>query len=284
MGVVLIKGIDVELGSNIQRSLVSRLKNMSGWSVVLAVLSVFLFIFLVQFALPFSSDSQEPYRLVGEQLALNGNGNIPACVPCHGLQGQGNAEIASPRLAGLHPDYIKKQLEDYARDPLNTRAVVEPIARDYVKTPRTYGDLTVFTPGTRYDPKMNELAKMLSAEDRHNLAIYYSKLVFVATPKAYDFETLERGEDLALRGKPEYGLPACDSCHGPGGQGFGAIFPPLAGQPVTYIIAQINQWQAGKRDNDHLALMRNIADQLTDGDKVNVAAYYDNLSYSVNSE
>ncbi len=274
--------------SNIKCSLISRLRNMSGWNIILAIISVFLFIFIAQYTLPyalsFSPDSQEPYRLAGEQLALNGRGSIPSCVPCHGLQGQGNARLASPRLAGLHPGYIKKQLEDYARDPLKTRAVVDPIARDYVKTPRTYGDLTVFTPGTRYDPKMNELARKLSAEDRHNLAIYYSKLSFVATPKAYDFETLERGEDLALRGKPEYGLPSCDSCHGPGGQGFGEIFPPLAGQPVTYIIAQINKWQTGKRDNDHLALMRNIADQLTDGDKVNVAAYYNNLSYSVNSE
>jgi len=271
-------------GSTINRSLASRLKNMSGWKLSLFVLTALVFSSLFLFALPFSSVSQEPQRLAGEQLALNGRGGIPACVPCHGRQGEGNAKLESPRLAGLHPGYIKKQLKDYARDPLRTRAVVEPIARDYVKTPRTYGDLTVFTPGTRYDPKMNALARMLSEEDRHNLAIYYSKLAFVATPTAYDFETLERGEDLALRGKPEYGLPSCDSCHGPGGQGFGEIFPPLAGQPVTYIIAQINKWQTGKRDNDHLALMRNIADQLTDGDKVNVAAYYDNLSYSVNSE
>lgn len=269
---------------NVKRSLISRLKYISGRNVALILIPVLLFISLISCVVPFSSDSQESHRLAGEQLALNGRGDIPACVPCHGPQGQGKADIASPRLAGLHPNYIKKQLEDYARDPLNTRAVVEPIARDYVKTPRTYGDLTVFTPGTRYDPKMNKLAKMLNAEDRHNLSVYYSKLVFIAIPKAYDFETLERGEDLALRGKPEYGLPSCDSCHGPRGQGFGEIFPPLAGQPVTYIIAQINKWQTGKRDNDHLALMRNIADQLTDGDKVNVAAYYDNLSYSVNSE
>jgi len=284
MKVVFMRDTNVKSGSNIKHSLVSKLKNMSVWSIFLSFLSVFFIIFLIQSALPISSNAQDLHRFLGEQLALNGRSNIPACVPCHGLQGQGKAKIASPRLAGLHPDYIKKQLEDYARNPLKTRAAVESIVRDYVKTPRTYGDLTVFTPGTRYDPKMNSLAKLLSAEDRHSLAIYYSKLAFVASPKAYDFETLERGEDLALRGKPEYGLPACDSCHGPGGQGFGAIFPPLVGQPVTYIIAQINKWQTGKRDNDHLALMRNIADQLTDGDKVNVAAYYDNLSYSVNSE
>ncbi|HHI93951.1 MAG TPA: c-type cytochrome [Gammaproteobacteria bacterium] len=281
---VFVKDIDMEPGSNIKRSLVTDLSNISGWVIVSAVL-IALFFIVFQLVSPFSSvASLEVHRLAGKQLALGGRADIPACASCHGLQGQGNEKTAIPRLAGLHPDYIKKQLEDYARSPLKTRAAVEPIARDYIKTPRTYGDLTVFTPGIRQHSSMNKLARMLSAEDRHNLAVYYSELTFVAAPKAYDFETLERGEDLALRGKPEYGLPACDSCHGPRGQGFGAIFPPLVGQPVAYIIAQINHWQTGKRDNDHLALMRNVADQLTDGDKVNVAAYYDNLSYSVNRE
>ncbi|NOR40746.1 MAG: c-type cytochrome, partial [Gammaproteobacteria bacterium] len=96
------------------------------------------------------------------------------------------------------------------------------------------------------------------------------------------FQSLERGLELALRGKPEYMVPRCDSCHGPQGEGFGPHFPPLAGQPQSYIISQINKWQNGQRDNDHLAMMKNTANMLTDGDKINVAKYYSNQSYSVN--
>lgn len=191
---------------------------------------------------------------------------------------------AIPRLAGLNAQYIKKQIEDFARDPVKTRAAIDPIARDYTKTPRSYGDLTVFTPGTRRHETMNRIAQQLKAKEIENIASYYSRLKFTAQPVAHDFETLERGEDLAKRGKPEYGLPACDSCHGDRGHGHGANFPPLAGQPAKYIINQINLWQKGQRDNDNMALMRHVANQLTDGDKENIAAYYSNQSYTVNSE
>lgn len=217
----------------------------------------------------------------GEQLARNGRNPIPACVACHGVNGEGNFAASFPRLAGLHPGYIAKQLQDFARDPVQVGVRLEPIARDYSKTPRIYSDLTVFTPGTRKNPIMNAIAKMLTPEEINNLAIYYGSLPFQATPQPVDFQTLERGADLALRGKPEYGMPSCISCHGPEGRGFGPHFPPLAGQPLQYLINQINQWQTGERDNDNLALMQNIANQLTDGDKMNVAAYFSNRSLTV---
>jgi len=265
--------------------LIVKLKNVSVLSAVFAGSLVLLpSVIIISFFLPDAAPTDYPHRLAGQQLALYGSNEVPACATCHGPEGEGDFRLGIPRLAGLHPEYIKKQLEDFSRNPLKTRVVLEPIARDYVKTPRTYGDLTVFTPGTRNDLDMNDVARRLSEADRHNLAIYFSKLSFMATPTAYDFETLERGEDLALRGKPEYGLPACVSCHGPKGEGFGAVFPPLAGQPLAYLVKQIDQWQTGKRDNDHLSLMKNIAIQLTDGDKINVAAYFSNQSYSVNLE
>lgn len=221
---------------------------------------------------------------LGSVMATQGQGSIPACIQCHGINGEGDYQNGVPRLAGLPSNYIFKQLEDFARNPLNTRVAVDPIARDYNKTPRIYVDLTVFTPGTRQSAEMNHIARQLSADDKRNLANYFSSLPFKAKPVANDFETLQRGEDLALRGKPEYGVPACISCHGKKLQGFAESFPPLAGQPPKYIVKQINDWQMGKRDNDHQALMRNVANQLTDGDKANIAAYVANLSYQVNMD
>ncbi|HIE01300.1 MAG TPA: c-type cytochrome [Thiotrichaceae bacterium] len=223
----------------------------------------------------------ETARQAGEQLARNGRDQIPACVACHGANGEGNFAVNYPRLAGLHPSYIIKQLQDFARDPMQVGVKLEPIARDYSKTPRIYSDLTVFTPGTRKDPIMNAIAQLLTPTEIKNLATYFGHLPFQATPQPVDFQTLERGADLALRGKPEYGLPSCNSCHGPNGRGFGPHFPPLAGQPPQYLINQINKWQTGERDNDNLALMQNIANQLTDGDKINAAAYFSNRSLTV---
>jgi len=42
------------------------------------------------------------------------------------------------QLAGLHLDYIIKQLQDYNRDPLQTGVKLELIAKDYNKTSCIY--------------------------------------------------------------------------------------------------------------------------------------------------
>jgi cytochrome c553 len=220
----------------------------------------------------------------GEALAKNGREGIVACVSCHGINGEGNSALGYPRLAGLHAKYVQKQLKDFQRDPLEMGVSIEPVARDYSKTPRIYKDLTVYSPGTRYDASMNSMARALTDAEIENLSVYYSSLAFEATPVAADFQSLERGLDLAERGKPEYMLPRCDACHGPRGEGFGEHFPPLAGQPQQYIISQINKWQSGERDNDAMSMMKNTANMLTDGDKINIAKYYANQSYKVNME
>jgi len=220
----------------------------------------------------------------GESLALQGRNTIPACVSCHGQAGEGNDALGYPRLAGLNAVYLAKQLADFARDPLDVGVKMESISRDYSKTPRIYKDLTIYSPGIREHAGMHNIAKALSADEKRDVAAYYAGLPFIATPKAIDFQTLERGRDLALRGKPEFQVPRCEACHGPNGEGFGEHFPPLAGQPIQYLLNQINQWQRGARDNDHLSMMKNVANMLTDGDKLNVAAYYSNRSYRVNVE
>lgn len=225
-----------------------------------------------------SHKGEKPDLAAGKQLVTQGKAGVPACASCHGANGEGNAQTGFPRLASLDAGYIAKQLQDYARELPTVGVVIEPIARDYSKTPRVYSDKTVFTPGIRKDATMSGFAKQLSPADIRNVAGYYASLDFKATPVATAHETLERGQDLALRGKPEYGLPGCVSCHAPDGEGFETDFPPLAGQPAGYIVEQINRWQRGERDNDALGMMKAIAIQLTDADKLNAAAYYANRS------
>ena len=64
----------------------------------------------------------------------------------------------------------------------------------------------------------------------------------------------------------------------------GRLVNELAGQPAEYLVSQINRWQSGARDNDPMGLMKAIADQLTDADKMNAAAFYANRSLSVKGE
>jgi len=220
-------------------------------------------------------------RKAGAELAQNGREGVQACSACHGQNGEGNPAAGFPRLAGLHPAYIARQLRDFARDMPLTGAHFDKIARDYSKTPRIDLPYSILTPGVRQDPMMSPIARTLKDEDIEAVAQYYGALGFEHKPVAADPETLERGEDLVLRGKPEYGVPGCFACHGQNGVGVGAVFPPLAGQAPEYIVAQIDRWQTGSRDNDENGLMRSIAEWMTEGDKHAVSAYLANLSYKV---
>jgi len=252
-------------------------------AIVIAIVMTLMYWFKEDADVHYERPIQEVSAVeAGKQLATNGKGAIMACTSCHGTHGEGMGNY--PRLAGLNAAYIQKQLEDFARDLPDIGVVVDKISRDYEKTPRDYKDLTVYTPGVRHDDIMSPMAKAMSKDDMSNLSAYYSTLSFTAVPKPVDHLTLERGEELAIRGKAEYMVPRCEACHGPKGEGFRELFPPLAGQPEHYIIEQINRWQRGDRDNDNLSIMKNVANMMTDADKINIARYYSNMSFSINEE
>lgn len=182
------------------------------------------------------------------------------CLACHGKNGEGVANF--PRLAGLPEHYIIKQLEDFAR--------VDPLLS------------TNASPRMRDNELMSPIAQTLAEGDMQNMAAYFSALPFVTESKAGDAESQERGQRLALQGKPEQNIPSCASCHGDKGIGRGNEIPPLSGQSASYLIDQLSHWQTGKRNNDQTNSMHEIANKLSDVDKVDVAAYYSGLPYQVN--
>jgi cytochrome c553 len=67
---------------------------------------------LLAWLLPAAGFAQTPD---GRQIALHGNANgaLP-CAACHGLQGQGNAAIGAPKLAGLPAAVIEGYLKQFA--------------------------------------------------------------------------------------------------------------------------------------------------------------------------
>ncbi len=232
----------------------------------------------------FSKQGVDPAALErGQHIAENGgqNATAVACKNCHGGSGEGNAAVGAPRLAGLGYGYIKKQLKDFARDPLKVGVTLKPSSGDHSGTPGVMPPLEVFTPGTRLAPMMSGLAGSLGREEISDIAHYYSNMPLGALegePEEIDPGTYWRGLELAERGKPESGLPGCNTCHGRMGEGIGEMFPPLMGQTGEYLIAQLDAWQNGTRDNDNNALMKTVAYQLTDADKADVAAYYDYIT------
>lgn len=183
----------------------------------------------------------------GQAIAMHGTANgVAACISCHGAKGEGNAAAGFPRLAGVSAAYLSAQL-------------------------------TAFADGSRQNPIMQPMAKLLSARERAAVAQYFAGLPPPPAIKASENGSVKPsdvGAWIATRGRWDVGLPACVQCHGPGGIGVGATFPPLAGQPASYIASQLNNWKSGTRPPGPMALMPAVASKLSSTDITAVAAYY----------
>ena len=188
----------------------------------------------------------------GEQIAKSGNAaGAPACVTCHGAAGQGQGAAGFPRLAAMNADYFVAQLRN-------------------------------FQDGTRVNPIMVPVAKLLSPADAKALATYYAALpaIDATGDAAASGPAVAAGETLAKNGDWKNGAPACALCHGATGHGVGAAFPQIAGQSVVYISNQLQAWKTGTRKNDPMGLMRGIALKLSAAEVSAVAAYYAGLPSS----
>ena len=174
----------------------------------------------------------------GEVIALSGGsgGARNACVTCHGLKGEGDGHRA-PRLAGLDPGYLSRQIGFYAD-------------------------------GQRINPQMVAVAKALTPAEREKVAAYYAGLVPTrACPAApAPIGTLYRSGDAAR------GIASCASCHGAAGEG-NAGNPPLAGQPAPYLERQLAEWREGNRYGDPLGVMTRIAKALTPAESAALSGY-----------
>ena len=166
------------------------------------------------------------------------------CAACHGADG--NSAIGMyPKLAGQHPEYIAKQLDN-------------------------------FKSGERKNAIMAGMAATLTAEDMANLGAYFgSQKPVDGTAKSNGAGSL--GEKIYRAGVPGIGVPACASCHGPAGAGIPVQFPRLSGQHADYIAAQLKAFRSGDRVNDGAKMMRMIAAKLSDQDIDAVADYIQGL-------
>jgi cytochrome c553 len=108
--------------------------------------------------------------------------------------------------------------------------------------------LSMFKDGTRTSVVMQPVAQRLSEDDMQALATYFSGQhpPLAQAQHIPSAEMISAGRRLAESGGT-HGVPSCFSCHGPSGQGNGARFPSIAGQPKTFLIARIHEFQARAR-------------------------------------
>ena len=166
------------------------------------------------------------------------------CAACHGADGNSPLPM-NPTLAGQHPEYLFKQLNE-------------------------------FTSGNRNNVVMMGMVAGLSAEDMRNLSAYYATEK-LSEPAAKDKDLVTQGRKLFRGGNLATGVAACAGCHSPNGAGIPSQYPRLAGQHPEYVVTQLKAFRAGGRANDTNNMMRAVAARLTDKEIAAVAEYLSGL-------
>ena len=139
-----------------------------------------------------------------------------ACVNCHGVDGEGDASVGAPQIAGLPAWYVALQLQRF-QDGLRGKH-----------------------PDDAEGLRMRAMAQqMLSASEIQAVSEHVAGLAPVARPAALT------GADAAA-GQARY--LTCAACHGASGEGNQQLnAPPLAGLEDWYVDRQIRKFRSGVR-------------------------------------
>ena len=163
------------------------------------------------------------------------------CTWCHGPSAQGFT--TAPRLAGQRRQYLENQLlsfKNHSRD--------NPLSQQYM-----WGAAVTVTPETARD-----------------LAAYLSSLDAQAANDG-DTKLTSTGQAIYQQGILSANIPACVACHGPNGEGVGAI-PRLGGLSYYYLKRKLGQWGEGYHAAA-LAPMPEVASKLSTSDIEALASY-----------
>ncbi len=162
------------------------------------------------------------------------------CAACHGMDGNSRPSKTYPNLAAQVPSYLELQLSN-------------------------------FKSGERRSAVMQAIASTLSANDMHDLGLYFGAQAAKAQPSS-NLKLEQQGQAIFARGNST-GAPACASCHGAQGHGQ-ASFPRIASQPADYLIEQLHVYHDARHFNNPMAsTMQGVALKLSAQDMQAVSAF-----------
>ncbi|WP_246058781.1 c-type cytochrome [Luteibacter pinisoli] len=170
---------------------------------------------------------------------------IAACASCHGTHGEGGNNAFNPRLAGKPAGYLLRQMQDFQK-------------------------------GLRHYEVMEYMVAPLDEAYLREIAGYFAsqEVPYTTHPTPrMPVTAAARGEQLATRGDPAKGVPACMACHGPELTGVQPDIPGLVGLPYDYISAQLGSWRTNTRNTTAPDCMATVVSHLTDADISAVSAW-----------
>jgi cytochrome c553 len=174
------------------------------------------------------------------------------CTVCHGAHGNGNPAINAPKIAGIEPWYLKRQLEHFRAGLRGTHST----------------DI----PGSEMQP----VALELDDAALQKVASYVSTFQPNAPVPTISGD-VKRGRSL---------YATCAGCHGARAEGSPVLqAPALAGQSDWYLVTQLARFRAGERgfstQDETGAQMRAATAVLPDDVAMrDVVAYINSLRYN----
>jgi cytochrome c553 len=227
--------------------------------------------------------------------SVGGRAPVYACGFCHLPTGGGRPENAA--LAGLSATYIKQQLAEMqsgkrAYNPRFTTGVNMALTAgassdaDIAAAAEYFASLT-------YRKRVKVVEAVDIPRPRANSVYFFDRSgareplgqrIIEGPDDAHAFElrdpnttytayvpagSVARGAALA---KGERGIPACETCHGPGLKG-SSIGPPLAGHFPTGLFRQLYDFKTGYRNGAQGVLMNPVVATLDENDMIALAAY-----------
>jgi cytochrome c553 len=162
------------------------------------------------------------------------------CTTCHGADGRGNFSIQAPRLAGMEPWYLRRQLENFRTGVRGAHLDdIEGLAMRSMAielTDEGIADIVAWVGSWEYDPPQVSIEGDVTV-----------------------------GEQIYSQ---------CAACHGEDAQGNEALgAPALRGQNDWYLVTQLKNFKQGWRGGDPLdnygQQMMSMSQVLTDEDSIN---------------
>ncbi|HTU65635.1 MAG TPA: c-type cytochrome [Steroidobacteraceae bacterium] len=172
------------------------------------------------------------------------------CLLCHGANANGNAGIRAPKLSGMEPWYLTRQLENFAAGVRGTPG------------------------GDDSGHEMGPVGWRVKHENVLGDAVSFIGGLPSAKPVATVTGDVKHGKQL---------YAACAACHGAKGQGNEQLnSPALAARSDWYLVTQLKNFRAGLRGADERdtygAQMRAVVATLADDKAVaDVVAYINTL-------
>ncbi len=173
------------------------------------------------------------------------------CIACHGANGEGNASLSSPAIAGQSQDYLVRQLQNFRRgirgaDPADTGAA-----------------------------QMRPMATAL-VDDAAVAAV----AAYVASLEPPTHEAEVSGD--AASGSKFY-TSRCGACHGGKGEGNDALFAPrLTSLRDSYVVSQVRKFRSGTRgahaDDKYGKQMAIMAKIVTDQELRDIVSFLNEIA------